>query len=128
MENTLGARARGMVAVALLAWSAGCAPEGATAVHPETSEAAASFPLAAVETVRGTLRFFDLEGGFWGIVSDAGERLRVVGPVAPAWRDGVRVVARVRRLPPGPSLHQWGEPIEVEELRIEGDAVERRRE
>jgi|GEM_PF-1397272 len=99
---------------------AGAAPASTTSPPAEAAP--------AEETVRGTLRHFDLEGGFWGIVSDAGERLRVVGPAGATWRDGTRVVARVRRLPPGPSLQQWGEPVEVVNLVAAPPTTERRRE
>ena len=119
---------RAMVSVMVMAWAAACAPPGVPANPPESKEAGLSRAVAGGESVRGVLRFFDLEGGFWGLVSDGGERLRVVGPALPAWRDGVRVVARIKRLPPGPSLQQWGEPIEVVDLRIEGAAPEPRRE
>jgi hypothetical protein len=37
-------------------------------------------------------------------------------------------VARIKRLPSGPSLQQWGEPIEVVDLRIEAAVAEPRRE
>jgi hypothetical protein len=119
---------RGVVAVLALIWSAACQPQGAPADAPDEKAAALAGPVAAVESVRGVLRFFDLEGGFWGIVSDAGERLRVVGPASPTWRDGARVAARIKRLPPGPSLQQWGEPIELVDLRIEAAVAEPRRE
>ena len=119
---------RGVVAVLALIWSAACQPQGTPADAPSEKASALAGSVAAVESVRGVLSFFDLEGGFWGIVSDAGERLRVVGLAAPTWRDGARVVARIKRLPSGPSLQQWGEPIEVVDLRIEAAVAEPRRE
>ena len=119
---------RGAIAILALTWSAACQPQGTPADAPDQKSATVAGSVAAVESVRGVLRFFDLEGGFWGIVSDAGERLRVVGPAAPTWRDGARVVARIKRLPSGPSLQQWGEPIEVVDLRIEVAVTEPRHE
>lgn len=121
---------RSVLAGGVLTCGVACAPRplpeaGEPGGKSGSAEAAPAQPGPAGETVRGTLRYFDLEGGFWGIVTDSGERLRVVGTAAPGWRDASRVVARVRRLPGGPSLQQWGEPVAIVEL---GSAPERRPE
>lgn len=81
-----------------------------------------------METVRGRLQFFDLEGGFWGIVADSGERLRVVGAAGKDWKDGAPVVAQVRRLAAGPSVQMWGEPIEIVSLKMDQVSPSPRRE
>lgn len=124
---------RSVLAGGMLVWGVACAPgprpeADDPGAKPRSLESAPAEPGPTEETVRGTLRYFDLEGGFWGIVTDSGERLRVVGAAAPGWRDASRVVARVRRLPEGPSLQQWGEPVAIVELGPAPPAAERRQE
>ena len=55
----------------------------------------------------------ELEGGFWGLVTTAGEKLRLTKPPAGEWSGGEAVNARIRRLEDGPSIFQWGRPVEL---------------
>jgi hypothetical protein len=114
----------GVLAVATL-WTAGCgggqstgdaspgtvaAAGGASAKPP--AGAPAPEPGAVVD-VEGKLLHLELEGGFWGIVTGKNEKLRLVSPPPEGWTSGTSVKARVRRLPAGPSLQQWGVPVEL---------------
>ncbi len=105
-----------------------CSPRSSPPPHREAEQTHVGEAQDAVQTVRGRLHLFDLEGGFWGIVTDSGERLRVVGAAETEWRDGTRVVAQLKRLPSGPSLQMWGEPVQILTLRQEDELPKPRRE
>lgn len=105
-----------------------CSPHRAPPPRVAPEQATVGPSQDAAQTVRGRLTLSDLEGGFWGIITDSGERLRVVGAAGTDWRDGARVVARVKRLPVGPSLQMWGEPVEILSLQQDEGLPTPRRE
>ncbi|MBL9204823.1 MAG: hypothetical protein JNN01_07045 [Opitutaceae bacterium] len=77
-----------------------------------TSIAAAKPAGAEVEVVEGKLLQLQLEGGFWGLITASGEKLRFVVPPPGEWKGSETVRVRLRRLEVGPSLQQWGQPVE----------------
>lgn len=125
-------RSRAAVWVLLFAAVSGgttaCSPRVASPTRGSLDKTSADSQASAVQTVRGRIQFYELEGGFWGIVADSGERLRVVGAAGGDWKDGARVVAQVRRLAAGPSLQMWGEPIEIVSVKMDEVPPSPRRE
>ncbi len=70
-------------------------------------------PLAAMREVTGTIRYIDLEGGFYGIETDDGARLDPVNLPADFQKDGLRVRATVERLRDRISVHMWGTLVRI---------------
>jgi len=72
-------------------------------------------PEAEIQT-DATIRWQDIEGGFFGIVADDGSRYDPVN-LSPVFRqDGLRV--RIEATPyRGSSIHMWGAPIEILSIR-----------
>lgn len=64
----------------------------------------------------GTVRFIDLEGGFYGIESDDGEKLDPVNLRSEFEQDGLRVSYEVRLVKEVMTIHQWGTPVEILEM------------
>ena len=64
----------------------------------------------------GTIRYIDLEGGFYGIETDAGEKLDPVNLRTEFEQDGLRVRFRVRMVKEVMTIHQWGSPVEILEM------------
>lgn len=66
--------------------------------------------------ISGKVTYQDLEGGFYGIETDKGEKLRPVKPLPKAFEeDGKKVVATVEQHQ-GVSLHMWGTAVDVLEI------------
>lgn len=70
----------------------------------------------------GTVRFIDLEGGFYGIETDAGEKLDPVNLRSEFEQDGLRVRFRVRMVKEVMTIHQWGTPVEILEMEALSDS------
>ena len=67
--------------------------------------------------ISGTVRYLDLEGGFWGIVAEDGRKLLPIGGVPSALqRDGQRVHATVEAAHVM-STRMWGEPVRVTSIQ-----------
>ncbi len=64
----------------------------------------------------GTIRFIDLEGGFYGIVADDGQRFDA-GTLGESFQqDGLRVRFTVRERTGVMSIRMWGRIVEVVSL------------
>jgi hypothetical protein len=61
----------------------------------------------------GTIRFFDFEGGFYGIVSDDGEHYDPINLNRGFQVDGLRVHFEIRILRDVHSYHMWGEVVSI---------------
>jgi len=65
---------------------------------------------------RGTVTHLTIEGGFWGIIADDGQRFDP-GKLPTAFQeDGRKVRVVARRTPDRLSFHQWGQQIEIVEI------------
>ncbi|MDK2889932.1 MAG: hypothetical protein PWR21_564 [Methanoculleus sp.] len=69
----------------------------------------------------GTIAFVDLEGGFYGIVADDGERYLPADLPAEYRQDDLRVRFVVDVLEDTATIQQWGTPVEIVEIE-KGDA------
>lgn len=64
----------------------------------------------------GTITFVDLEGGFYGIVADDGERYLPADLPAECRQDGLRVAFAVEPASETATIQQWGTPVEIVEI------------
>ena len=61
--------------------------------------------------------FIDLEGGFYGIITDEGERHEPVNLHVDYQVDGLRIRYKYNTLQDVASYRMWGTPIEILEIR-----------
>lgn len=73
-------------------------------------------PEADGRAFQGRIVYKDFEGGFFGIVTDAGKRLHPVNLPAECRQKGFRVRGRYRPLEGTMTFQMWGQPVEI--LRI----------
>ena len=64
----------------------------------------------------GTVRYLDLEGGFYGIAGDDGERYDVADLPEALRHDGLRVRYALQAVPRAMSTHMWGRIARVVEI------------
>ncbi len=98
---------------AVLLVAPGACQETRQGSSPEARVGAAPGPATESETVTGTIRHIDLEGGFYGLEADDGARLDPVNLPAEFQKDGLRVRARVQRLRDRVSIHMWGQLVRL---------------
>lgn len=68
-------------------------------------------------TIRGTIRYIDLEGGFYGIVTDSGDQF-LPENLGDEWqKDGLQVLADVVPGSSGVSIFMWGKDIRILSIR-----------
>ncbi|MFP4285683.1 MAG: hypothetical protein ACLFQG_09035 [Desulfovermiculus sp.] len=65
---------------------------------------------------QGRIVYKELEGGFFGILTEKGERLNPVNLPAKCRQNGLRVQGTYRVLEQTMTIQMWGEPVEL--LRI----------
>ncbi|HWP68849.1 MAG TPA: hypothetical protein VN437_06055 [Rectinemataceae bacterium] len=65
--------------------------------------------------ITGTVTYIDIEGGFWGIVSDDGIRYDPTNLDGEFHRDGLRVRAEIK---PAEwiGVHMWGTIVDIESI------------
>ncbi len=77
------------------------------------SPAAPELPAGAIR-VNGTVRYFNLEGGFWAVRGDDGVTYDPVAGLAPAFqRENLRVTMVARIRPDLGGIHMVGPLVEV---------------
>lgn len=67
-------------------------------------------------TITGTVKYVDLEGGFYGIVTDAGQKLDPVNLPDSLKIDGLRIRARVEKAQEQVSTHMWGPRVRIVQI------------
>jgi hypothetical protein len=100
------------VCLALVALSGGCRMAG----PGDPDDARVGTPREQVvggREITGTVRFMDLEGGFYGIITDDGARLDPMDLPAQFRQDGLRVRARVEPVPDAVTFRMWGTVVRV---------------
>ena len=70
-------------------------------------------PAAASRQITGVVKHLDLEGSFYGIVTDDGQRLDPVNLPEAFQQDGLRIKARVATLEGRVSVHMWGTLVKI---------------
>jgi hypothetical protein len=66
--------------------------------------------------ITGTVKYVDLEGGFYGIVDDQGKRYDPVNLPEAFKEDGLRVKCHIKKLPERMSFHMWGTLVGLTEI------------
>ena len=98
---------------------AGCStnnpPPDEAAQTPQPEEAETPLPSDQARGV-GTITFFDLEGGFYGLVADDGARYDPMNLDEAFKEDGLRVRFHVRLRTGVMTIRQWGKPAEILEI------------
>jgi hypothetical protein len=87
------------------------APACKTTASPETP--------ASVESTmpfKGTIVYLELEGGFYGIAAEDGERYFPINLGVPYRQDGLRVTFDMRLRPDIMTTVMWGTPVEIIEM------------
>ncbi len=80
-------------------------------------------PEADGRAFQGRVVYKDFEGGFFGIVTDAGERLNPVNLPAECRQNGLRIQGTYRPLEGTMTFQMWGQPVELLQITCqEGDA------
>lgn len=64
----------------------------------------------------GTVRFIDLEGGFYGIIGDDGSKYDPVNLPNEFRQDSLRVKFKANIVENGVSVHMWGTVIEIQKI------------
>jgi len=83
----------------------------------ETANLKAAEPAATPEpsfSFTGTVTHVPLEGGFFGIVTDDGQRLDPVNLPAAVRQDGLRIRGLARKIAASIGFHMWGTRVEIE--------------
>ena len=63
--------------------------------------------------IEGTVRYIDLEGGFWGITVDDGRKFDPLNLPEKFKKDGLRVNVKLRPRDEMAGLHMWGQIVEI---------------
>ena len=61
----------------------------------------------------GTIKYLDLEGGFYGIISDSGQKYKPINLPRKYRKNGLRVAFRAREKKGMVSIHMWGKIVEI---------------
>ena len=65
----------------------------------------------------GTVKYLNLEGGFYGIVGDSGEKFLPQNLSAEFRQDGLRVTFEGTVRNDVPTIYMWGTPVEITSVR-----------
>lgn len=108
--------ATGMSLVIGLGW---LGTAGGCGSPPSACPERATPPTAATrsEEVVVTVRHLDLEGGFYGLVTEDGRNLDPVNLPKEFQQDGLRLEVRVVPLRNQVSIHMWGTPVRILEFQ-----------
>jgi hypothetical protein len=68
------------------------------------------------DAMHGTVRFINLEGGFYGIEADDGTKYNPLNLPEAFKQDGLRVAFRVQVREDVATIQQWGTPAEIVEI------------
>jgi len=101
-----------MLCMVLVSAAGGCKgtqQDGGTAMPANAEQG----PAAASRQITGTVKHMNLEGSFYGIVTDDGQKLDPVNLPDAFQQDGLRVKARVETLEGRVSVHMWGTLVRI---------------
>ena len=112
----------GLLLLIALPAAPGCStnppPETMTSPPAETPDDATTPGLVSGV---GTITFFDLEGGFYGLVADDGAQYDPLNLDDAFRQDGLRVRFRAQLRTGVITIRQWGKPVEIQEMsRLDG--------
>ncbi len=84
-----------------------CSSTTKPVIHNSTSD---------IIQIEGIVRYFQLEGGFYGIIGDDGEKYKPMNLEPQFEVDGLKVKVRARMVKGVAGIHMWGKPVEVLEI------------
>ncbi|MDF1553994.1 MAG: hypothetical protein P1P84_13070 [Deferrisomatales bacterium] len=113
MKFFLHALAIGLCGVALA--SGGAAAQPSPRGEPAAAAGAPAAPADLLEIV-GTVAYKDLEGGFYAIDGDDGEKYDPINLPEAFRKDGLRVKATARLKPEMMGFHMYGAIVEIVEI------------
>ena len=99
---------QGILCLAMLAAVMGC--------HGGQQAGGRDKPIAVKGMITGTVKYVDLEGGFYGLVTDAEQKLDPVNLPDAFKEDGLRIQARVEQAKGRVSTHMWGPLVRIIEI------------
>ena len=71
----------------------------------------------ATQTITGKLSYQDLEGGFWGIIGDDGEKYKPIEGIPEILqKEGLQVTAEVEPFS-GFSIFMWGTQVHLKKIK-----------
>lgn len=68
--------------------------------------------------ISATVSYISLEGGFWGLVSESGDKYQPVNLGKEFRKDGLKVEVRARVIEDTADFRMWGKRIEILEIEI----------
>jgi hypothetical protein len=78
------------------------------------------------QMITGTVRYLHLEGGFYGLVGDNGEKYDPVNLPEEYKKDGLRVKFQVREKKDMVGIHMWGKIVEIVKIeRLQAETKDR---
>lgn len=103
----------------------GSSEEELPAPVPENEEQPSVEPVGSLEEVSGTgtIYYIDLEGGFYGILSDDGVQYQPVNLSPGMQVDGLRVQFSGQFVEDSATIAMWGIPITISEASVIADIV-----
>lgn len=69
-------------------------------------------------TIKGTVKYQDLSGGFWGIVGAQGERWKPVKLPKKLQKEGLKIQAEAEEVQNIVSIFMWGTTIAIKNYNI----------
>jgi len=105
-----------LCAVCVLCGAGGFTASGIAMADGEPPALAASAPERKTITFTGRIERLELEGGFWGVITDDGQKLDPGTLPQSMQVDGLRVQGRAQPLTDVMTIRMWGTPVELLEI------------
>lgn len=70
--------------------------------------------------VQGTVRYIKLEGGFWGIITDKGQKILPENLPREYRKDGLRLSFEAREIKGMMTIQQWGTLSSLSDIKVIG--------
>ncbi|ASJ95522.1 hypothetical protein [Shewanella marisflavi] len=88
-------------------------PNGLSAEQPHS-------PDKGINMTQGTVRYFNLEGGFWGIITDDGRQILPQNLAQEYRKDGLRLSFKAQEVKDMMTIQQWGVLSTLSDIEIIG--------
>lgn len=69
-------------------------------------------------TIKGTVKYQDLSGGFWGIIGDQGKQWKPIKMPKALQKEGLKVQVEAEEANSMISIFMWGTNISISEYKI----------
>ena len=68
--------------------------------------------------MQGTVRYMNLEGGFWGIIADNGQQILPQSLPQEFKQDGLRLSFKSSEITDMMTIQQWGTPFKLTDIEL----------